>query len=182
MMRLPILLGIIAILYGSVAVAADAQTDTERLEAVYVGVSSDAAMAFLACVVQASKDRKRGWGDCPENGWTTLAINHSPDALPAIAQLTALAMDASLGEDRACLTLQRGREVLPHLRALNPQVARATCEKQWLKRVRVNSDPPRYPNVKTDEVCNSVQEIAENRDKYVKQIETGITCWPWDFN
>jgi hypothetical protein len=177
MKLLPVLAGLIAALTGCAGVS----TERARLEALYVEVSSDAAMARLACSVQAGKVPGRKWSDCPSDGWPTLSINRNPSAIPAIAQLTAIRMDASLGEARACVTLQRGKEVLPHLRSLNTATARTTCETQW-QRVKADNDPPRYPDVSADDVCNNEQDIKRVRDRYIKQIEAGEQCWPWMFD
>jgi 2,4-dienoyl-CoA reductase-like NADH-dependent reductase (Old Yellow Enzyme family) len=175
---------IIAALSGCMGVSADRM----RLEAFYVERSQDAAMAYLACVVQTDKDYQTGnkdpncsWTDCPGNGWTTLSINRHPAALPAIAQLTAIGMDAHASETRECVTLERGREVLPYLKRLNAAAARTACVAQW-QRVRADTDPPRYPDVKVDEVCNSLYDIERIRDDYIKRIEAGQECWPWFFD
>ncbi|MDR2092472.1 MAG: hypothetical protein LBP58_04025 [Azoarcus sp.] len=60
-------------------------------------------------------------------------------------------------------------------------LARTSCDSQWLRRVSVSRDPPLYPDVKVDDVCNSVQDIERLRDRAIKDIEAGKSCWPWDF-
>ncbi|MDR1228523.1 MAG: hypothetical protein LBK55_05815 [Azoarcus sp.] len=176
MMKLPVIFGLLAVLSG----CAEMSPDLARLESLYVETSSDAAMASLACAIQSGKDKKH-WSECDNGGWTDLAINRNPAAPPAIARLVALRMDASLSEARGCLTLQRGRQTLQYLKNLDAAAARAACESQW-ERVRANNDPPRYPEVKPDDVCNSIQDIERIRDGYIGEIELDVQCWPWLFD
>jgi len=71
--------------------------------------------------------------------------------------------------------------VLSYLKSLNAATARASCESQW-ERVRTNYDPPRYPDVKLDDVCQSLQDIERVRGDAIKRIEAGEQCWPWLFD
>ncbi|MDR1660970.1 MAG: hypothetical protein LBR95_00855 [Azoarcus sp.] len=176
MMKLPVVFSLLAVLSGCAGIP----PEQARLESLYVETSSDAAMASLACVIHSAKNQKN-WAECDGDGWTGLAINRSPAAPVAIAQLVALRMDASMSEARGCLTLQRGRETRQYLKSLDAATARAACESQW-ERVRANNDPPRYPDVEPDEVCNNMQDIGRVRDVYITKIEAGEQCWPWLFD
>ncbi|MDR2092470.1 MAG: hypothetical protein LBP58_04015 [Azoarcus sp.] len=185
MMKRLILPGLVTLLFFGCAGTSSFPVNPEmaRLEASNAEWLGDLAMAELACAIQRSVDAglRRPSIRCSDDGaWTLLSINHSQLALTVIAQLAAQKMDAGLSESRACVILQRGQEVLPHFEKLDAVAAHKACEVQWA-RVSVNVDPPLYPDVKVDDICNSVQDIERLRNRAIKDIEAGKSCWPWDF-
>ncbi|MDR2092471.1 MAG: hypothetical protein LBP58_04020 [Azoarcus sp.] len=103
--------------------------------------------------------------------------NPKPDT---IVYLLSHRMGEAASEDRSCMLLQRGKDVLPILKKMDAVVARARCDLQWLRRVSVSRDPSPYPDVKVNDVCNEIQHIELLRDRSIRDIEAGKTCWPWD--
>ena len=107
-----------------------------------------------------------------------LGINRDPAVDRALAQMYAFGLDASNYGSRECMSLIRGKALLPALRALNPKQARQKCEALFAQsNINIAHD---FPKADINNVCHSEAEIRSNLDRIIGKIEAGKTCEPWN--
>ena len=145
----------------------------------YADMVGAQAARLLACYSHHSVVGK-GFDACRELDveMSGLAINREPAGDQALAQLWAFRLDAGDSESRTCVSLIRGKALLPALRALDPKQARQKCL-EILAKPYVAFD---FPKVDPDNVCHSQTNIRSNLDRIIEQIEAGKTCEPWNID
>lgn len=163
------------------------ELDRARFERLMVRADEELLMQELACRAQAwvagktNEEKNEASARCPdvaEFAMGSLGLNRSPAVAESLARLTALRLDASVAEGRACLSIRRGKEVLPFLKKLNLTHVQGECMALLLN-VQGYRD---YKDVKPENVCNTEADIAQIRDEFIKRIEAGEQCWPWLFD
>jgi len=140
------------------------------------------AVRRLACYKhhnQAQESAEPCYGQPLEMGGLALSRDIAGDS--AIAQLYAFTFDAGDSYERHCISLIRGKQLLPALRALLPKQARQKCLTLFAQPnlLYIAHD---FPKAAPDMVCHSEAEIRENVDRIIERIEAGETCEPWNMD
>ena len=95
----------------------------------------------------------------------------------SLAQTWGFSIDAGFAEVRRCVSLIRGKALLPALRALDPKQARQKCLDSIMADTMTE-----FPKANPNDVCLSDAEIRSNLGMIIGEIEAGKTCEPWNFN
>lgn len=94
----------------------------------------------------------------------------------AIAEMWAFGLDAGYSEGLECMSLIRGKPLLPALRALDLKKARQQCVDL------VSRELKEFPKANINHICLPEDGIKSRLDGIIGEIEAGKICDPWNFD
>lgn len=93
---------------------------------------------------------------------------------PEMLYLLSIKLDAAASEEMHCQFLNRGEQIVPHLRSLNAARTSSWCHDTFGEaRKRELSE---ISDVPVQQVCSSPPEIREKRDELLSALKTGQGC------
>jgi hypothetical protein len=135
----------------------------------------------LACVNQRSQEgRAHEPCDATAINWIGgLGVNRGAAGDKTLAQLWAFILDGEFAIERRCISLIRGKSLLPYLKALTPAQARQRCLDLFNKAEVTKGE---FSKVIPNRICHTEEFVQQMQNDIIRDIEADQTCEPWNID
>lgn len=177
---------VLVLAFGLAVIGAASATDAQDRYEEWIGFAAESnTTRDLACYSHKHHMDEKGkpfdyqCGSYAMDTIDSFGLVRTPAGDKALAQMWAFALDAGFSESRTCMSLIRGKALLPALRALDPKKARQKC----LDSIKADTmSMTEFPEADPNDICLSEASIRGRLDMIIGEIEAGKTCEPWNID
>jgi hypothetical protein len=103
-----------------------------------------------------------------------LGVDKSDIASDAFVRLFGVQLDGGGGEEFGCLIALRGSALYERLTRMDAKQVAESCRLSF-QELRMQ-ELANVTDVSVEKICRSEKEIQHNKEKWLKAIESGVTC------